>query len=63
MMPPKDELGYFVDEVMRDATTQREALTRVGLLYHAGWQTVRRWLVVYDMSLPFATGPRNKESK
>lgn len=58
MMPPKDELSYFLDEVMRDAKTQREALTRVGLLYEAGWQTVRRWLLVYDLALPFSPGPR-----
>lgn len=59
MIPPRDELTYYLDEIMRDAKTQREVLTRLGLWYCADWQKVRRWLVILQIPLPFAHAKRS----
>lgn len=58
MIPDRAEVEYFLDEIMRDSTTQRDTLSRIGLLYGIGWQTARRWLLVLNIALPFAAGPR-----
>lgn len=64
MIPPKEELEYFLDEIMRDAKTQREALTRLGRLYRddnqwgfVQWQKAKRWLQVLDIPVPFSETP------
>lgn len=58
LIPPKDELTYYLDEIMRDAKTQREVLTALGRLYNVNWQMPRRWMLVLSIPLPFALKPQ-----
>lgn len=66
LIPPRDELAYYLDEILRDAKTQRDALQRLGQLYPednaAGcvqWQKAKRWLQVHGLEVPFSVGPRD----
>ena len=63
-IPPKDDLGYILDECSRDnPATQKDLLTRVGAFWDVGWQTVLAWLKVYDMDTKFSRGPRGPYRK
>lgn len=63
VIPPREELEYYLDEIMRDAKTQREAMQRLGQLYTEGsscvqWQKAKQWLQVHGIELPYSRGPR-----